>query len=199
MGCAGTRTPTDMECRSQKSLVSSMHDLIGVFFSFQKMKSFSFIPMKRNFVTFLISLCPMKRVHHFRDFAMERLGREPLSYKETVDTCLQAMHEGVLDVCVQNTHCCNVWIWYGMTADQWHCVCGLLQRAGIASSILWDPIWFVYEGFMADIEYLWTDLKAVEKFLECRTRKPVWVVQELGRRQTWNAGLRRAWLAACTI
>ena len=142
----------------------------------------------------------MQRVQSFYGFTKKRLDREPLSDEEIVDTCLQAMQEGVLDVCAQNTHCFYVWMSYGMTVDQWHRACSLLQRAGVVSSILWDPKFSTYHnGFMVDIEYLWTDLKAVHRYLEYRTGKPVWVVQELGRRQTWNAGLRRAWLAACTI
>ena len=95
-----------------------------------------------------------------------------LTAEEAVDTCLQAMQEGVLDVFARNTNGQYLWSYYGMTHGQWQRVCGLLQRAG---------------------------LEAVQKFLECRRTKPEWVVQEVGRRLTWDAGLRRAWLAACTI
>ena len=141
----------------------------------------------------------MKLVYHFRSFTVERLGRQPLCDEETVDTCLQAMQEGGLDVCARNLSGDHVWMCYIMTADQWHRACGLLQRAGVASSTLWDITWFRYHEFMEDIEYLWTDLKAVHRYLERWAKKPERVVQELGRRFTWNAGLRRAWLAACTI
>ena len=202
VGCAGTRTPTDMECRSPKSLVSSMHDLIGFFFSFQKMKTFSFVP----------SLFIMKRVHLFLDFTKERLGRgrEPFTV-EIVDTCLQAMQEGLLDACVQNRDGRYVWSCYTMTPDQWHRACGLLQRAGIGNLIFWGSKWFKYNAFMAGIEYLWTDLEAVEKFLMEWEKDVVWLVQEVKRlgllrqeldrrrRFAWSAGLRRAWLVACTI
>ena len=179
-----------MGCLSHTSLVGCLHDLIVLF---------------SGIFPVLLSLSIMQRVHSFHGFAMKRLDREPLSVEEIVDTCLQAMQEGVLDVCAQNTNGQYVWICYGMTANQCQHTCSLLQRAGVVSSILWDPKWFVDQWFvdhlrfMADIEYLWTDLKAVHMYLEYRAGKPVWVVQELGRRQTWNAGLRRAWLAACLM
>jgi hypothetical protein len=140
----------------------------------------------------------VKRVFNFHSFAMGRLSREPL-YEEIIDTCLQAMQEGVLDVCAQSVSGQYVWMCYGMTADQWHRACGLLQRAGVPTNILWDSKWFICHGFMSGIEYLWTDLEAVHRYLECWARKPERVVQELDRRFTWNAGLRRAWLAACMI
>jgi hypothetical protein len=111
------------------------------------MKTFSFVP----------SLLIMKRVHLFFDFTKERLGREAVP-AEIVDTCLQAMQEGVLDVCAQNPYGRYVWSCYTMTPDQWHRACGLLQRSGIGNLIFWGSKWFKYDAFMAGIEYLWTDL-----------------------------------------
>jgi heme exporter protein D len=105
------------------------------------MKTFSFVP----------SLLIMKRVHLFFDFTKERLGREAVP-AEIVDTCLQAMQEGVLDVCAQNPYGRYVWSCYTMTLEQ---------------------------------------------IIHPMTR--ICVVQELDRRRTWDAGLRRVWLAACTI
>ena len=141
----------------------------------------------------------MKRVHLFHGFVSERLGRETFS-EELVDTCLQAMQDGVLDVCAQNKDGWNLWRCYGMTPHQWQRVCGLLQRAGIASSIFWQSEWFICQEFIKEIEYFWTDLDAVHRYLECRHWNPAWLLQELGWRQReWNKGLRRAWLAACTV
>ena len=117
----------------------------------------------------------MNRVQSFRGFAEERLGKrldERVDDWHIVEPCLQAMQEGVLDVCAQNEEGRVLWRCYAMTAYQWRRTYSVLQRAG---------------------------LEAVQKFLECRITKPEWVVQELERRLTWDAGLRRAWLAACTI
>jgi hypothetical protein len=145
----------------------------------------------------------MSRIHSFYYFVRERLGRKPSSDEEIVDTSLQAMQEGVLDVCAQNDDKWNLWRIYGMTGDQWHRACDLLERAGVASSIMWQSTSnFIYHEFMGDIEYLWTDLEVVERFLMEEKMHPIRrirLVQELDRRRTWDAGLRRAWLAACTI
>ena len=148
----------------------------------------------------------MKRVQFFHDFARERLGREPFSDAESVDTCLQGMQEGVLDVCARNSNGRYVWSCFGMTSDRWQRACSLLQRAGVASSIFWEstrPLLFYHE-FMADIDYLWTDLQAVECYLmERRFENKIHpiirirLVEELDRRKAWE-GLRRAWLVACT-
>ena len=152
----------------------------------------------------------MKRVETFYEFVMERLDREDLYSEEIIATCLQAMQEGVLDVCAQNIDGQYVWTCYVMTPDQWNRACGLLQRAGIANCIFWGSKSFKYDAFMADIEYLWTDWEAVQKFLMVWAEKDIWLVQEQKRchrllqeldrrRLAWGAGLRRAWLAACTI
>ena len=143
----------------------------------------------------------MKRVQFFYHFTIETLGREPSSDEEIVDTCLQAMQEGVLDVCAQNGNGRYVWTCFGMTSGQLQRTCGLMQQAGVESSILWTSS-FSYHEFRGDIEYLWTDLKIVERFLMQVKILPmtrVCVVQELDRRRTWDAGLRRAWLAACMV
>jgi len=179
-----------MACRSQTSLVGSVHDLIWVFFFFLR-------NLKKIFL--LASLSIMQRVHSFIGFTRKRLDREPLSYQEIVDTCLQGMQEGVLDVCAQNPNGRYLWGCHGMTSDRWQRACGLLERAGVASSILWQSTsHFGYHEFMAHIEYLWTDLEAVERYIlmkRCENK----IVKELDRRKAWDAGLRRAWLAACTI
>jgi hypothetical protein len=115
------------------------------------------------------------------------------------------MQEGFLDVCAQNPHGRYVWDCYEMTADQWHRACGLLERAGVSNSILWQStFYFRYCEFMAHIEYLWTDLQAVEWYLmERRFENKIHpiirirLVEELDRRKAWE-GLRRAWLVACT-
>ena len=141
----------------------------------------------------------MNRVHSFRGFAQERVGKW-LDDWQIVETCLQAMQEGALDVCAQNEDGQYVWMCYGMMANHWRRACGLLQRAGIPSSILWDEKRFTFCKFMAEIEYFWTDLDAAQRYLECRNWKPAWVLQELGwRLQEWRRGFRRAWLAACTV
>ena len=147
----------------------------------------------------------MKRVYVFNGFAKERLGWQP-NCEESIDACLQAMQEGVLDVCEQNVDGYYLWMCYGMSCDQWQRACSLLQRAGVASSIFWEstrrPLF--YHEFMADIDYLWTDLGAVERYLMEVYGKnmykiiPSRLVKELDRRR-WHAGLRRAWLAACTV
>jgi hypothetical protein len=146
----------------------------------------------------------MKRVQFFHDFARERLAREPFSDAEIVDTCLQAMQEGVLDVCAENSNGRYMWTCFGMTSGRLQRTCGLLQQAGVESSILWKSS-FAYHEFRCDIEYLWTDLEAVDRYLmerfENNVSYPVMrsrLVKELDRRR-WHAGLRRAWLAACTI
>ena len=124
--------------------------------------------------------------------------------EETVDVCLQAVHDGVLDVCVQSSDGCYLWNYFWFvesvwTYARWERVCGLLQQAGIANGILWDSTCcFMSSQHWAGIEYLWTDLDAVHRVLERVNLHPRWLVQELDRRQAWAAGLRRAWLAACT-
>ena len=139
----------------------------------------------------------MKRVETFYEFVLERMDREDLYSEEIIATCLQAMQEGVLDVCAQNIDGQYVWSCYTMTPDQWNRACGLLQRAGIANCIFWGSKSFKYDAFMADIEYFWTDLEAVERFCEEKMYRRL-LVLELDRRRTWHAGLRRSWLAACT-
>jgi hypothetical protein len=141
----------------------------------------------------------MKSISSFSSFASARMQSLP-TIEETVDTCLQAVHDGVLDVCVQS--CDGGYLWnyfwfveYVWTYARWQRVCGLLQRAGVANSILWDSKCLMNSQHWAGIEYLWTDLDAVHRVLE--RGKPRWLVQELGRRQAWAAGLRRAWLSAC--
>ena len=138
----------------------------------------------------------MKRIHHFEGFAQDK-GR---LYEEIVDTCLQAMLHGVLDVRVQNDAGQCLWeCGFAWTMERWHRMCGLLQRAGIASSIVWESKYVVLiREYWTAIEYLWTDLDAVHRVLERVNLHPRWLVQELDRRQAWAAGLRRAWLAACT-
>ena len=146
----------------------------------------------------------MQRVQSFQGFASEWIGREVLVNEEIVDTCLQAMHEGVLDVCAQNHNDHYMWLCFLMTADQWHRACRLLQRAGVASSILWQSTsLFGYREFMAEIEYFWTDLEAVQGYYlmqtGCHFTCYRLLKHELHRRQAWDACLTRAWLAACTI
>jgi hypothetical protein len=141
----------------------------------------------------------MKRIHYFEGFAKDKARL----YGEIVDTCLQAVHDGVLDVRVQNDAGQCLWeCGFAWTMERWQRMCGLLQRAGIASSIVWESKYgVVIHEYWTAIEYLWTDLKAVHRFLGRVERygKPTWLVQELERRQTWAVGPRRAWLVACMM
>ena len=115
-----------------------------------------------------------------------------------MDTCLQAMHDGVLDVRAQNDEGQYVWeCFLSWTLERWQRMCGLLQRAGIASSIVWESKYVLHDEYWTAIEYLWTDLQAVQRYLEHRDTKRWWLVQELGWRKAWAEGPRRAWLAAC--
>ncbi len=144
-----------------------------------------------------LSLFIMQRVQSFQGFASEWIGREVLLSEDMVDTCLQAMQEGVLDVCAQNNNDHYVWLCFIMTADQWH-------RAGVASSILWQSTSrFIYREFMAEIEYFWTDLEAVQGYYlmqtDCYLTCHRLLKHELHRRQAWDACLTRVWSAACTI
>ena len=150
--------------------------------------------LDRKLLFFLPHTSRITNMSSFYAFASERLGKW-LTVEKTVDTCLQAMQEGVLDVCAQNRDGLYLWSYYGMTPGQWQRVCGLLQRAGIANSILWESKWFTYHGFMAEIEYFWTDLDAVQKVHQTGRGA---IAREVMRRR-WLVSLRRAWLAACTI
>jgi hypothetical protein len=50
---------------------------------------------------------------------------------------------------------------------------------------------------LVQIEYLWTDLNAVDKFCHLHFRRTVaWIADEVNQRRRWAAGLARAWLAA---
>ena len=131
----------------------------------------------------------MKKIQSFYDFSISELGR-PGDLGTCVETCLQAMHDGVLDVCVQNVHGHHLWecfswqpVW---TLERWRRLCGLLQRAGIAN-----------DEFCAEIKYLWTDLVPMHIFLKRYGNKLRAIVQEIEWRQAWAVSPRRAWLAAC--
>ena len=150
-------------------------------------------------VTFIFHL--MKKIESFYDFSNLQLGAPCGDLGACVETCLQAMHDGVLDVCVQNKNGNHVWELFSWemkwTLKQWQRLCGLLQRAGITNGIVWDSVFFLNVEFCAEIEYLWTDLEPVQMFLKRNGNKPRAIVQELERRQAWAVSPRRAWLAAC--
>jgi hypothetical protein len=54
---------------------------------------------------------------------------------------------------------------------------------------------------LTQIEFLWQDLDAVQAWMKspaagCFDVEVEWITAEMGRRQEWLTGLRRAWLLA---
>ena len=146
----------------------------------------------------------MKSFNGFANFAKDKVGRE-LAYERdrVLETCLSAMEDGELNVLQKNIEGYYLWAWFNFTPRQWERTCAVLQKQGIASSVLWDrsPDCLGSTGLRAGIEYLWEDLDGIEKIVlsmqesmycsECE-----WVKGELERRRAWSMGLVRAWMVA---
>jgi hypothetical protein len=147
----------------------------------------------------------------FYAFAEARLGRTILFQHEyTVDACLDGMEEGELDVFSKNRFFCYFWEQFMLLPLQWVRLCAILQRQGIASSILWS-IWSRFgladPPELGDNEYMWEDLESIQSFLTLRldffekyqvgkSNSLDWIERELERRRAWFTGLRRVWLLA---
>ncbi len=144
----------------------------------------------------------MNRVHSFLFFAC--LGGKT---KPVIVTVLDAMEQGHLHVCTQTEKGWYLWERYSLDSQQWLRVCKLLQQAGIENSILWDSVETLAMvtdfQYWIGIEYLWTDLEVVQrgfsKIIQYDDGDYSCIAEELGRRQAWAEGPRRAWLAACVL
>ncbi len=123
-----------------------------------------------------------------------------MSAMEKSDTLLCLMDEGALDVCALTSKGRYLWETYLLSRQQWLRLCGLLQRERISNSIVWQALHFMMKSeceSWIEIEYLWTDLEAVQMYLvQFENRKFKTLVCELERRKAWAAGTRRAWLTA---
>jgi hypothetical protein len=128
-----------------------------------------------------------------------------------VDWCIDAMERGELPVCA--TDCYEFYLWEEcfLSTSQWVRLCRLRPPAchlwsansSIASKgyVEWVAEDTDAIAGLVQIEYLWTDLDAVENY--CRRRQGIqkkigWIVDEVDQRRR-AAGLRRAWLAAVVI
>ena len=139
---------------------------------------------------------------------------ERMSLVACVDWCIGAMERGTLPVCLKSSRECYLWDDCVLTASQWDRICRL--RPPLCE--LWNSNSFIlltpHAGVnqftsrhpdaitaLVQIEYLWTDLRAVDRFLNTRSNRIIsmrveWIADEVDQRRRWAAGLRRAWLAA---
>ena len=142
-----------------------------------------------------------------------------------VDVCLDAMEVGKLSVLAKHNKL-YLWEYVFFSVDQWVRVCALLQRTRLVPRLLWsehgnvcwvrsrvdsslhyvteDP---VARAVLCEMEYLWQDLHAVQKWIKSRRFSPLlwfswdyqWVQAEVEQRLQWSAGLRVAWLRAVVV
>ncbi len=144
--------------------------------------------------------CPFFR------FAQAKLGKKHVTVRECAEACLGGMEEGALDVLSKGGKASffqyYLWERLYLLPQQWERLCILLQRWGIPISIVWTCRFlffqFVSAPGLVGIEYLWTDLDAIQCTLEKWNPHYVigWIQWELGRRRAWASGLRRVWLVA---
>jgi len=132
------------------------------------------------------------------------------------DLCIYAMERGTLPVCVRSTREDYLWDECALRASEWDRICRLRPPVcdlwNVKSLIAFTPY---YTGprdtnrvctslrphtvaALVQIEYLWTDLEAVDRFVNFMNSdmKVQWIADEVNQRRRWAAGLRRAWLAA---
>lgn len=141
----------------------------------------------------------------FYEFAAKKkCNPDIITMDQCVDTCLDAMEVGELDVCLQFDDF-YLWEWYRIWPHQWSRICTILQRQGIPSSIVWDkhchPNNFSGEFSLTGIKYMWEDLAAIQGALARWKEKfhisVFWLEWQVEHR-LWATGLRRAWLVAIT-
>ena len=132
-------------------------------------------------------------------------------YLAVISACINAMEGGLLPVTAQQN---GLFLrdGYILPPDKLARLCVLLQQHRLPASLLWKPkmgALFYFGGLdvakakdLADIEFLWQDLEAVEAWIDDRTKGIIttgafdWVTAEVDRRRQWSVGLRRAWLVA---
>ena len=141
----------------------------------------------------------------YMSFMVFGKGKRLCTSEECVDACLDAMEEGAEHVCMQDKEGFLLWERFPMLPRQWNSVCRLLEGAGVGCSVVWRENSLIYytKTETRDIEYLWTDLEAVQAYVKFLTKRfcqawrahQSWIAHELDRRVTWEMGLRRAWLA----
>lgn len=137
----------------------------------------------------------------FSEFAAQKSTSHAVT---VIDTCLDAMDEGILDVCARSPMGCYLWETYLLSEQQWHRVCNLLQRFGMSNSILWRfgcSLTISELNMWAGIEYLWTDLVTVHMFLADFQRRHgyqqhCYIIADELEQRAWATSVRRAWLAA---
>ena len=148
--------------------------------------------------------CPFFR------FAQAKLGKKHVTVRECADTCLGGMEEGALDVLSKGAKGGKdslfqyyLWEQFDLLPRQWERLCVLLQRWGIPIWIVWTCRTLIFLQLVSapglvGIEFLWTDLDAIQCTLEMwKPLYPIrWIQWELERRLAWASGLRRAWLVA---
>ena len=128
------------------------------------------------------------------------------------DWCIGAMERGTLPVCLKSSRERYLWDDYVLTTSQWDRICrlrpplsdlwninSLISFTSCRGSFRWTAEDPDTVATLVQIEYLWTDLEAVDRFLNTKSIKVQWIADEVDQRRQWAAGLRRAWLAAVVI
>ena len=154
---------------------------------------------------------------YFRFFSELVPNGLSMSRIDCADWCIGAMERGALPVCAKNSYGYYLWEHFILSTSHWVRICCLRPPAchlwtarstialksfgGCASQLTSEDPDAI--AALVQIEYLWTDLDAVENY--CRQRFQLrgywrqksigWIVDEMERRR-WAAGLRRTWLAA---
>ena len=134
-----------------------------------------------------------------------------MSRIDCADWCIGAMERGALPVCATNCYEFYLWEEFILSTSQWVRLCRLrppachlwsanskiaLKKVGGCAARLTSEDTDAIAA-LVQIDYLWTDLDAVENYCRCRQslQKSIgWIVEEMERRR-WTAGLRGAWLA----
>ena len=127
------------------------------------------------------------------------------------------MERGALPVCA-STNDGYLWETFILSTSHWDRICNLrptpvshlwtmkstilLRSRGCEDASLTadDPDAI---AALVQIEYLWTDLDAVEDFCRksffdvgCSKKSIGWIIDEVSQRRQWATGLRRAWLVS---
>jgi hypothetical protein len=143
----------------------------------------------------------IKGFHWYAGIVARKSARDekPLGNVHTfvASTCLKAMEEGALDVHAQAS---GMYLWeIYMPAHLVPRLCALRPRLDLlwVDGALWGEFYYTAEEAIAltQMEYLWQDLSVVQRYV-CNQAREAWVGKELRARQTWCAGLRRAWILA---
>ena len=161
-----------------------------------------------------MDLLPYQALPLRRFYAFYLLVPSGCSLSFCADLCIGAMERGALPVCVRSSRADYLWDECALNASEWDRICRLRPPVcdlwNVKSLIAFTRHWTGWRNTnrvctslrphtvaaLVQIEYLWTDLEAVDRFLNTRSIKIQWIADEVDQRRRWAAGLRRAWLAA---